>query len=279
MASAGAEKGGVFRKDNLIAWCVVPFDARQRGPAERAAMLQRLGITMLAYDWRDKDIPTWDQEADELARRGIKFQGFWMSSGLEPEKDKRIRLILDFLKRRRIRTQLWYWPAAPKDFESVPADKKVEAVARAVGWLASQAREIGCSVGMYNHGGWTGEPENQLAVIKRLKMPNVGIVYNFHHGHEQMDRFAQFFPALAPHLMAVNLNGMRKGGPMILTIGEGDRELEMLRIIRKSKYRGPVGILNHRTDVDAEEGLARNIEGLRNLLRQMGDNVALETYR
>ena len=43
---------------NLHAWCVVPFDAKQRGPEERAQMLQRLGFTRFVYDWRAKDIPT-----------------------------------------------------------------------------------------------------------------------------------------------------------------------------------------------------------------------------
>ena len=46
----------VFAKDNLLAWCIVPFDACKRGPKERAVMLQRLGIRALAYDWRDEHI-------------------------------------------------------------------------------------------------------------------------------------------------------------------------------------------------------------------------------
>jgi len=32
----------VFSKNNLVAWCIVPFDARERGPEERAAMLRSL---------------------------------------------------------------------------------------------------------------------------------------------------------------------------------------------------------------------------------------------
>jgi|GEM_PF-5408060 len=28
-----------FATDKLVAWCIVPFDAKQRGPVERAAML------------------------------------------------------------------------------------------------------------------------------------------------------------------------------------------------------------------------------------------------
>ena len=42
-------------------------------------------------------------------------------------------------------------------------------------------------------------------------------------------------------------------------------------------YRGPIGILNHR-DIDAEDGLKQNIEGLKKLLEQLGDKTALKTY-
>jgi len=275
---AAAGKGGVFAKDNLVAWCIVPFDANKRGPAERAEMLKRLGITMLAYDWRDEHVPTFDQELDELTRRGIKLQAFWLSSGLEPEKDKRVGIVLDFLKRRQVRTEIWYFVATPKDFGSLPEEKKIEAVARAVGYVAGEARKFGSKVGFYNHGGWSGEPENQIAVIKKLKMNNVGLVYNFHHGREHMDRFPEFFPKMVPYLLAVNLNAMKKGAPIAVPIGEGERDLEFLKIIKNSKYRGPIGVLNHRTDVDAEVGLKQYMDGLKGLLRQMGDKAALKTY-
>ena len=31
----------LFRRDNLVAWCIVPFDDQPRSPAERAAMKER----------------------------------------------------------------------------------------------------------------------------------------------------------------------------------------------------------------------------------------------
>src|SRR5688572_17532915 len=42
----------LFAKENLVAWCIVPFDSQKRSPEERAAMLEKLGIKRLAYDWR-----------------------------------------------------------------------------------------------------------------------------------------------------------------------------------------------------------------------------------
>ena len=83
---------------------------------------------------------------------------------------------------------------------------------------------------------------------------------------------------MMPHLWTVNLNGMRKDGPKILTIGKGDRELEMLNILKASKFAGNIGIIGHLEEEDAKQVLARNLKGLKSLLLIMGDEAALSTY-
>ena len=52
----------ILRDENLAAWCIVPFDAKKRGPAERAAMLKELGLLRCAYDWRQEHVPTFEHE-------------------------------------------------------------------------------------------------------------------------------------------------------------------------------------------------------------------------
>ena len=36
----------LFARDNLIAWCIVPFDSKKRKPEERAAMLEQPGFNL-----------------------------------------------------------------------------------------------------------------------------------------------------------------------------------------------------------------------------------------
>ena len=60
----------IFKRENLFAWCVVPFDSKARGPEARADMLTRLGIFGLAYDWRAEHIPTFDEEMETLKQFG-----------------------------------------------------------------------------------------------------------------------------------------------------------------------------------------------------------------
>ena len=270
----------VYALRNLVAWCMVPYDVKNRGPVERAEMLNKLGFTMLAYDWREKHIVEFDAELDALKKHNIKLQAFWYHSGANPEHDKNLTLILDVLKRHGIKTQIWCMISGIKNMDQMTQQQKVEAVAIPIRYIAEKAAEIGCSVGLYNHGGWYGVPENQLEVIKFLKMPNIGIVYNFHHAEEDIERFPTFFPKILPHLMAVNLMGLKKGDPVkVVPIGEGDAEAEMIKIVRASAYRGPIGIINEDTAPDAEVGLTMNVDGLKKILKDQSDKAALKTYK
>ena len=101
-AASGADR--LFARDNLIAWCIVPFDSKKRGPEERAAMLERLGFKHFAYDWRAEHIPTFDAEIDALKRHGVALDAFWVAPG---ELNRESRIILDLLKRHGVKAQLW----------------------------------------------------------------------------------------------------------------------------------------------------------------------------
>jgi hypothetical protein len=254
--------GPIFAQQNLAAWCIVPFDSKKRGPEERAEMLQRLGITKLAYDWRDEHIPTFDKEIETLKAKKIELLAWWFPGGLNDTARK----ILDALKRHDEHPQLWIMQGEPK---GATQEEKVANAARAVRPIAEAAEGIGCKVGLYNHGGWFGEPENQVAIIKELKLANVGIVYNFHHGHAHVARFADLFKLMQPHLLAVNINGMardgEKAGKKIYPVGSGEDEEAMLKIVFESGWKGPVGILCHRPEADAEVALRENMNGLKKL--------------
>ncbi len=266
-----ADAGHLFARENLVAWCVVPFDAKKRGPEERAAMLKRLGFTKFAYDWRAEHLPTFEQELAALKKNDIELTAVWFPSGL----DKDGRLILDTLKKHAIRTQLWVMLTDPAP--SGNQDAKVKAAAENIAAIARAALKIGCKVGLYNHGGWGGEPKNQLAVLGAVNLPNVGIVYNLHHGHDHLDRFPELLKAMLPHLYCVNLNGMvrdgERSGRKILPLGQGDLDLGLLKAIRDSGYRGPIGIIGHTLD-DAEDRLRDNLDGLDWLVPQLDGKPA-----
>lgn len=262
--------GDLFDHSNLVAWCIVPFDAKKRSPEERAAMMERLGIERFAYDWRAEHLPQFEDELAALKRHGIELTALWFPATL----DATARNFLDILAKHDLHPQLWV-PGGGEPTHSPEEQKaRVAAEAARIRPIAEAAAKIGCPVALYNHGGWFGEPENQLAIIDELKLPNVGIVYNLHHGHDHLDRLPALLGAMKPHLLAFNLNGMTRDGDTqgekILILGQGDEDLRILRLLRSSGWQGPVGILNH-TDLDAETRLKANLDGLDHLVKQLPD--------
>jgi putative heme-binding domain-containing protein len=263
----------LFGRDNLVAWCIVPFDAKKRGPEERAEMLARLGFKHFAYDYRAEHVPTFDAEIAALKKHGVSLDSWWFPRTLNDEA----RHILDVCKRNDIRPELWVTGGGEPTTTADEQRQRVEQEAARIRPIAEAAAAQDMKVGLYNHGGWFGEPENQLAIIEHLKLPNVGLAYNLHHGHDHLDRFAAVLPKMLPHLLCVNLNGMvpagDKRGQKILQLGQGSLDLELLRTIRASGYRGPIGILGHTQD-DAEARLQDNLEGLDWLLAQLDGKPA-----
>lgn len=261
----GQIKKNIFAKNNLIAWCIVPFDKPERTPEQRSDMLKELGIKMLAYDWREKHVPFFEDEIKALKKNNIRLQAFWYYSGPEPEKDKNFATIINVLKKYNIKTEIWTMITGIENLDNMTQQQKVEAVSRPVKYISGEAASIGCKVGLYNHGGWFGEPENQLAIIEHLKMKNIGMVYNFSHSETQIHRFPDFYPFILPHLYAINLTGLQGMNPAkVVPVGKGDVEYKMMKIIENSSYAGPIGIINEDFAEDAKEGLLMNLEGLRN---------------
>jgi quinoprotein glucose dehydrogenase len=278
-ATSGSE--GLFARTNLVAWCIVPFDTQRRGPEERAEMLDHLGIRKLAYDWRAEHIPTFDAEVAAMKRHGIDMTAWWFPATLNTEA----RAILECIQRNDIHPQLWVMMEGGPHLRSENAFGRssaeqaahVERTVAAVKPIAAAAGEVGCPVALYNHGGWFGVPENQLQVIARLRQEgilNVGMVYTQHHGHGEIDRFAELMPKMKPFLLAITLNGMTKDGDQhghnwgTMPLGQGDQDLRLLRIIRDSGWQGPVGIVLE-VEADAQARLQDNLDGLNWLVAQL----------
>ncbi len=256
-----------LRTENLVAWCIVPFDAAKRGPSERAAMLEELGLRHLAYDWREEHIPTWDAELDALRAHGIELTAFWCSSSLHPATDAGNERIIDFLTRRQVATQLWIMLPDAELAQIADEAHRVATAAAAVQELAQRVAPLQCQVGLYNHGGWIGRPAVLVRVMQALRdVDNAGIVYNFHHAHEDLNAFPQALAAMKPYLLCLNLNGTTPRGPKILPLGQGQFDADIIRWIRQADYSGPIGILDHRNELDAKDSLQQNLRGLHELL-------------
>ena len=222
-------------------------------------MVKSLGLKRIAYDWRKKHVAEFESAILAYKKHGIEFFAFW---SWHPEIEALIR-------KHEIHPQIWMTNPSP---EGDSQDQRVKAAAEELLPSVEIASKLGCKFGLYNHGGWGGQPENLVAVCTYLRehhdKESVGVVYNFHHAHDEVESFAKSIALLKPYLLCLNLNGMNDNAmPKIVPIGDGKHEAAMIRDVIESGYDGPVGILDHRNEIDAEESLRENIDGLESLLK------------
>jgi sugar phosphate isomerase/epimerase len=232
-------------------------------------MLKKLGIRRVAYDWRAEHVPTFDAELAAYARHGIELHAFWMPADTEnPLTESHWPIVLDLVERHHVTPEFWVM-MNNQLVVNLPEGKRAQRAAEILAPVARAAAQRNCRIGFYNHGGWWGEPENQIRVLNALRsmgLENVGLVYNFHHGHAHVANFSEIARRMQPYLLTVNINGMRDGDSQILPVGEGSHERAMLRDLIAAGYSGPIGILHHRDGVDAEIGLKENLHGIEQLL-------------
>jgi len=252
--------------ENIYAWCIVPYDSVKRSPRERISMLKQLGIKKYAYDWRAEDLTNMDAELKLAKQNDIDVVAVWMwiddnwdsVSGLNKSNEK----VFNIIEEVDYKGQIWVSFNA-NFFENLHDTLAVKKGAEMIGYLSNRANSVDCKVALYNHGDWFGEPVNQIKIIKKLPNEDLGIVYNFHHAHKQIETFPKIVNTMLPYLWSVNLNGLRKEGPKILTIGEGDYEMEMIQLLKDNGYGGDFGILGHIEDADVELILRANLNGLK----------------
>jgi len=262
-----AETPENFQRENLIAWCIVPFDAKQRGPEARTEMLVDLGLKRVAYDWRQEHVAEFATEFQQYQAHDIELFAFWRD---HPS-------VYPLFTEYELQPQIWSTVPSPA---AETQEAKVKQAADKLMGIAQNAQKAGLKFGLYNHGNWGGQPTNMIAVCEEMRqrgLENVGIVYNFHHAHFDRAEFLEHFDTLKPYLHCLNLNGMKDPDKVdvkdihnkICPIGSGEHEQAMIAKVLESGYTGPIGILGHLKDRDVKVVLEENLAGLEKVLADL----------
>lgn len=265
--------------ENLVAWAFLNYEPEGRPPEERAQMLQRLGFTKCGYEGHPHLTGQLEEHIIAYRRHNIELIGIYLEirQANPLEQDYLIQAI-EVIERQQCKLQLWL-TIKESLFKGIPETHRAQIACDYIRPLADKVIPMGCKIAMYNHGGWTGLPSNQVQIIKRLRArydaKDLGIVLNFHHAHPFVDDFSALFQQAQPYLFLVNTNGMRVkvdadgkrvGNPKILALGQGKHEVDMLRIVKASGYIGPIGVIDHVKKVDPEVNLRRNLKALKGIL-------------
>lgn len=265
MFSCSENKRPAIKIGQTYPWCIVPFDVKKRTPEARIQMLQDLGFTEYAYDWREAHLSEMGREWKLAKAKGIGIRAVWMWIDDDWDKVEKLNAnnerILNTLKETGLETQIWVSFHA-NFFDDLEDEAAVEKGKEMIQYLAERAKSVNCKVGLYNHGDWFGEPKNQIEILKALPEFDLGLIYNFHHGYNQVEGFSKLVDIMLPFLWSVNLSGVKKGDKSIYQIGQGNHEKEMLEVLLEKGYTKSFGILGHKNEEDVAVVLKGNLEGL-----------------
>ncbi len=254
--------------DEVSPWCILGFDALDRTPKQRIAMLKQMGFTKYGYNKGKGDLTTMKEEFKLAKENNIEITSIflWLNAKrdsigtLSPMNQE----LLSNLAEVDYKPTIWL-SFSNNFFEELNQEQSIKLSIEMIEFIQLKADEVGCKLALYNHHGWFGNPHNQVEILEKLNRHSITMVYNFHHAQAYVDEFPEIVKKIKPYLSYVNLNGVKKEGPQILPIGEGDYEFDMIKQLLDEGFNGPWGILGHIKTEDVQKILQRNIDGL-NLL-------------
>ena len=270
-SSCSENEKPLVKVDEVAPWCILGFDSMDRNPEQRIAMLKEMGFKKYGFNKGKGHLDEMIVEFQLALENNIEITSvfLWLNAkrdslGAFSESNQQL---LDNLRQVQQRPIVWL-SFSDNYFKGRNQVESKSLAVDMIEFVKSETDELGCKLALYNHHGWFGNPRNQLEIMEELQDESISMVYNFHHAQDYVDDFPELAKRMAPYLSYVNLNGVKKDGPQIVPIGEGDHELEMILSLKKAGFNGPWGILGHIKTEDVQVVLQRNIDGLEMMNKQ-----------
>ncbi|MBX2846480.1 MAG: sugar phosphate isomerase/epimerase [Saprospiraceae bacterium] len=253
-------------------WCILGFDALDRTPEERIDMLKTMGFKEYGYNRGNGNFLTMKEEFQLAQNNDININSIFLWLNAKRDSLGKFspsnQLMLDNLKAIDQKPTIWV-SFSDNFFEDLSQEASVQRAVDMLQFVKQTADEVGCPLALYNHHGWFGNPHHQVEILEQLNMDDLTMVYNFHHAHDYIDEFPEVAKKIIPYLSHVTLNGMRKDGPQIYPLGQGEHELDMIKALLDAGYEGTWGILGHVKTEDVQLILQENMIGLDSLNHQL----------
>jgi sugar phosphate isomerase/epimerase len=155
-----------------------------------------------------------------------------------------------------------------------------EACAAVIGRLADYAGSYGVNIALYPHTGfWLEKVGDSVRLTKKIGRKNVGAVFNLCHYLKADERKALEIrlKEAIPYLAAVSINGADDGATsemdwsrLIQPLGSGTFNVRnILLILKKSNFKGPVGLQCYDIKGNPSEFLKQSITTWQGWLRTL----------
>ncbi len=264
-AGARAQSSGSYP---FFALCMDTHDARKRTLPEQAQMLRELGYDGLGHLWLD-NIAERLRTADAADLKVYQVYLNVYLNGKEPY-DPRLKDVVPLLKGRGTQLAVLIKGAKPSD-ESLDA-----AAVKILREIAGLTEPAGIPIVLYPHAKfWLERVEDGIRLARKVRPAQVGVMFNLCHWLAVDDE--KNLPALLesakPYLSAVTLNGADTAaeihagtGKWIQPLDSGSFDVRgLLKLLKQTGYKGPIGLQAYGITGDAREHLARSIAAWRKL--------------
>lgn len=229
------------------------------------------GIELIGLDKLDGILP-------ELKRNDLRLFTLYIQIDLEKEQPYDIRLKDYIEKLKNTGLHLWVHVHSDKYSPSDPAgDAKCVEI---IGELADYAQKYGVKIAFYPHSDfWVEKVDDGVRLAKEINRPNVGTVFNLCHflKKDTPEKLEQKLKNAMPYLFLVSINGADKGDThqmgwdrLIQPLGRGDYDvLHVLKILKDSGYKNPVGLQCYNIKGQPEEFLKESVTTWKKYINQI----------
>jgi sugar phosphate isomerase/epimerase len=243
-------------------------DETHKTPAEQVALVKEVGFDGVGPIYHNVDeLQQWlvalDQNRLKMFALYLQLQLDDVPASLASIKDATAAL-------RGRDTLLWIYVT---DKRATSLDTGDDAVAvQALREISGYAKDAGLRVALYPHTGfYVQRVEDAVRLAAKVDRKNLGVTFNLCHWLKLDGKdLAATLKAAQPYLFCVTINGADAGGAswkeLIQPLNRGTYDVsQVLRLLRKMKYTGPIGLQHYGIGGDARENLAHSMSAWKTL--------------
>ncbi len=257
----------------FFAFCFDTHDSQKRSLQQQASLLKELGYDGCGHLWLDQlahRLESLDQHALTLFQIYIRID---LSHQAKEPYDPRLKQLLPLLHNRPTMLALIISGQKPSDSAFDPRALNL------INEIADLCSPHGTRLALYPHrGDWLERPSDALRLLKQLKRPTVGIMFNLCHylATDSEKNLRPTLQSIKPHLLAVSISGsdsadqIQSGtGNWIQPLGHGSFNMPaFLTTLKDIGYTGPIGLQCYGLPGDARQHLSQSIAAWHKLTRE-----------
>lgn len=243
-------------------------DATHSTPAEQVALVKEIGFDGAGPIYHNSDeLQAWLAALD---KGGLKMFALYVALRLD-DVEASLTVIKEVSVALKGRDTLVWLYVTDKAHKASSAENDEVAV-KALRTVAGFAQEAGLRVALYPHSGfYVQRVEDAVRLAEKAACGNLGVTFNLCHWLkvDGKDLKASLMAA-QPHLLCVTISGADIGCAdwkgLIQPLDRGTYDVaQVLRLLRKMNFSGPVGLQHYGINGAASENLKRSMDGWKKL--------------